>query len=158
MQGELFGDIGRRKRLPGAPPGSEYHIPKGRRESRKRWVAEHRDQLERYQKQYRNNNRASLAKKKLATRRAVKLQGIAAYGGKCACCGETGTEFLTLDHINGRASEPYRTTGQKAWARLKARGWPKDNFQLLCFNCNCAKGIYGRCPHATGAPEEHEQR
>jgi hypothetical protein len=46
MQGELFGDIGRRKRLPGAPPGSEYHIPKGRRESRKRWVAEHKDQLE----------------------------------------------------------------------------------------------------------------
>jgi len=149
MQGELFGDIGRRKRCVGAAPGPEYHIPKGRRSSRKRWVAEHGDQLRAYQKNYRKAHRAGLAKKKTAALRAARLEGIAAYGGKCACCGESQIEFLTLDHINGRGDEPQRITGQKAWARLKARGWPKDNFQLLCFNCNCAKGVYGRCPHQT---------
>jgi 5-methylcytosine-specific restriction endonuclease McrA len=152
IQGELFGDIGRRKRRVGAAPGPEYHVPPGRRQSRKRWVAAHKEQIDRYQRNYRKMNGAPLARKKLAASRAARLEGIVAYGGKCGCCGETRIGFLTLDHINGRAGDPYRITGQKAWARLKARGWPKDNFQLLCFNCNCAKGIYGRCPHATDAP------
>jgi hypothetical protein len=31
--------------------------------------------------------------------------------------------------------------------RLKKHGWPKEGFTILCFNCNCAKGIYGTCPH-----------
>lgn len=91
MQGELFGDIGRRKRRVGAPPGPEYHIPHSRRESRKRWPAQHKEKLAQYQKNYRKANRASLAKKKLAARRAAKLEGIAAYGGKCVCCGEIRT-------------------------------------------------------------------
>jgi 5-methylcytosine-specific restriction endonuclease McrA len=121
MQGELFGDIGRRRWRVGAAPGPEHHIPKGKRTSQ----------------------------------RAAKLEGIAAYGGKCACCGETRVEFLTLDHIHGREGEPYRITGQKAWARLKSRGWPKDNYQLLCFNCNCAKGIYGQCPHKAEGTHGH---
>jgi len=147
MQGELFGDIGRRRRRQGARPGPEFHIAKGRRSSRKRWVAEHEDQLKRYHQNYRKVNRTTLARKKREASRAAKMEGIAAYGGKCACCGESQIEFLTLDHVNGRAGEPYRITGQRAWLRLKARGWPKDNYQLLCFNCNCAKGAYGRCPH-----------
>lgn len=147
MQGELFGDIGRHRRRTGAPPGPEYHVPKNRRSSRKRWLDEHAAQLKAYHKNYRNANRSMLAKRKRAALHAARIEGIAAYGGKCACCGEAQTEFLTLDHINGRTEEPYRITGLKAWQRLKARGWPKDNFQVLCFNCNCAKGAYGRCPH-----------
>lgn len=146
-QSELFGDIGRRKRRVGAAPGPEYHIKHSQRSSRKRWVEEHKAQLAAYHKNYRKANRRALARKKREANRAAKLEGIAVYGGKCACCGETRIEFLTLDHLNGRKDEPYRITGQKAWARLKARGWPKDNYQLLCFNCNCAKGVYGRCPH-----------
>jgi hypothetical protein len=110
-------------------------------------MAEHKEQLRRYHKNYRKVHRSSLNQKKLAAARNAKLEGIVAYGGKCACCGESRIEFLTLDHVDGRADEPYRITGQKAWARLKARGWPKDKYQLLCFNCNCAKGIYGHCPH-----------
>jgi 5-methylcytosine-specific restriction endonuclease McrA len=157
MQGELFGDIGRRKRRVGAAPGREYHLPHSQRTSRKRWVAENREKLVRYHQNYRKTNRVTLAKKRLAANRVAKLEGIAAYGGKCACCGESRSEFLTLDHINGRATEPYRIAGQKAWARLKARGWPKDNYQLLCFNCNCAKGIYGRCPHTAGSPNDGSQ-
>jgi hypothetical protein len=32
------------------------------------------------------------------------------------------------------------------------RKWIIDNnyppdFQILCYNCNCAKGVYGYCPH-----------
>jgi len=148
MQGELFGDIGRRGRRPvGGQPGPEFHVKHSQRSSRKRWVADHSEELRRYHQNYRRANRASLSQKRLASNRAAKLEGIAAYGGKCACCGESRIEFLTLDHIHGRSDEARRITGQQAWARLKARGWPKENYQLLCFNCNCAKGIYGHCPH-----------
>src|ERR1700688_4338156 len=31
-------------------------------------------------------------------RRKVKKEIIAAYGGKCACCGTTVFEFLTIEH------------------------------------------------------------
>ena len=30
---------------------------------------------------------------------------------------------------------------------LKKHGFPKEGFQLLCYNCNCAKGFFGKCPH-----------
>ena len=33
---------------------------------------------------------------------------------------------------------------------LKANSYP-DGFQILCFNCNCAKGAYGECPHTGSA-------
>lgn len=74
------------------------------------------------------------------------MEGLKEYGGKCACCGESKPEFLTLDHINGRGPEE-KTTGMGIWYWLKLKGWPKDNYQILCWNCNCAKGVYGQCPH-----------
>jgi len=72
MQGELFGDIGRRpQRSVGAEPGPEYHIKPSQRSSRKRWVADHADGLKRYLQNYRKTHRASLARKKLAAARAA---------------------------------------------------------------------------------------
>jgi hypothetical protein len=47
----------------------------------------------------------------------LREQMIAAYGGKCACCGEDKPEFMTLDHTD------------------------------LCMNCNWAMGLRGYCPH-----------
>lgn len=84
------------------------------------------------------------------SRMRIKMQMIEAYGGKCVCCGETGPAFLTIDHIDNdgaldRASG--RLTGVNLYRSLKRSGWPKDKFQLLCMNCNCAKGMFGECPH-----------
>lgn len=81
-----------------------------------------------------------------------KLEFIAAYGGKCSCCGEREPAFLTVDHINGNGAEHRRTlghmaTGVKFYSVLKRQGWPREAYRLLCFNCNSAIGIYGRCPH-----------
>lgn len=28
-----------------------------------------------------------------------------------------------------------------------AQGYPKDRYRLLCYNCNCAIGARGYCPH-----------
>lgn len=70
----------------------------------------------------------------------------------CACCKETVLEFLTIDHINGGG------TAERAKARSKktyfidwiiAQGMP-EGLQVLCMNCNLARGLFGACPHQVG--------
>lgn len=86
----------------------------------------------------------------------LKMETIEAYGGKCACCGETAHEFLTIDHIHDDGAEERRlhgggrTGGTAQYTRLRQQGWPKDRYQLLCMNCNFAKRN-GYCPHKTGS-------
>jgi hypothetical protein len=80
--------------------------------------------------------------------RRTRADVLAAYGGRCECCGETQSEFLSIDHIDGGGAEhraSIRRTTMYAW--LRQQGYPRDNFQLLCMNCNFAKGKYGNCPH-----------
>ena len=83
-----------------------------------------------------------------------KTAMIEAYGGSCVCCGEEGFEFLTIDHINGGGTAKRRAGleggGSTLYAQLRKQGYPKDNFRLLCFNCNGALGAYQYCPHQTG--------
>ncbi len=84
---------------------------------------------------------------KYTTRR---LEVLSAYGGKCACCGETQPEFLTIDHINNDGAKHRREIGAggtSLYGWLKKNKYPKDGFQLLCWNCNCAKRTSGSCPH-----------
>jgi hypothetical protein len=79
-----------------------------------------------------------------------RLKVIEAYGGACACCKEVIPEFLSIDHIN---NDGYikRLNGEKSGAalykKLEKLGYPKDEYQLLCMNCNFAKGHFGFCPH-----------
>lgn len=86
-----------------------------------------------------------------ALRRNVKLkeQIIAAYGGKCECCGENKREFLTIDHIGGWGRKHRREIGNsgtaiKLW--LVRNKFP-EGFRILCWNCNCSRGQVGYCPH-----------
>lgn len=106
-----------------------------------------KEEKQRYHRLYRQQNKVRIQQNKLNEARKAKAEGIIEYGGKCACCSETTIEFLTIDHIDGRDKTKPRATGQKEWLRLKWAGWPKDGIQLLCYNCNCAKGVYGTCPH-----------
>ena len=88
----------------------------------------------------------------------VKLAALNAYGGcKCACCGETHIEFLAIDHINNDGAEHRRSivkglgwkgssTGIHMHQWLKNNGYP-PGFQVLCHNCNFAKGHFDCCPH-----------
>ena len=77
---------------------------------------------------------------------------------RCACCDETALQFLAIDHIKGG--------GNKHKQKLKRRGtefahwliknnFPKG-FQILCHNCNMAKGFYGFCPHLEKRVEKME--
>lgn len=82
-----------------------------------------------------------------------KLEFILAYGGKCQCCGEKGIDFLTVEHIEGdrKNNDGYRDAclGGGLIANLKVRGWPKDYYTVLCFNCNCCKKFGRPCAHKT---------
>jgi len=83
----------------------------------------------------------------------IRSEMIAAYGGKCACCGELNPRFLTLDHINGGGNTErvgLGWSGSSIANHLKRKGWPQAGYQLLCFNCNCGRAYNnGICPHKT---------
>jgi hypothetical protein len=81
----------------------------------------------------------------------LRRETIASYGGECECCGETEPRFLTIDHVKGDGQESRRTfgSGNKLYRALKRKGFPKEGLRLLCYNCNCSRGQYGKCPHET---------
>lgn len=83
-------------------------------------------------------------------RARLRAEMIEAYGGCCSCCGEAEEAFLQLDHVenDGHVDRKAHKTSCKLFAKLKALGWPKDRYQLLCANCNFGKLMNdGVCPH-----------
>jgi len=84
------------------------------------------------------------------------MKVINAYGGKCACCGETKQEFLALDHVYGDGGDHRRQlAAERGVKRVRCdtvyqeavkAGYP-DSYRILCMNCNFAYGAYGYCPH-----------
>jgi len=53
-----------------------------------------------------------------------------------------------LDHINNDGNlERLELKEHQIYYKAKREGFPKDRYQLLCANCNLAKGVYGKCPH-----------
>jgi hypothetical protein len=70
------------------------------------------------------------------------------YGNKCACCGETIVEFLTIEHKNGQKGLPEhkKKSGGRAY-KIAIQEYRPDLYEILCWNCNCARGRYGYCPH-----------
>lgn len=77
----------------------------------------------------------------------LRLNVFAVYGGQCACCGERDPHFLCIDHIYNDGAEHRAQKIGSIYAWLTAHGYPRDRFQLLCFNCNSAKEFSGACPH-----------
>lgn len=86
---------------------------------------------------------AALAKRK------YRSDALEAYGKKCECCGELQEEFLTIDHVHGggRAHAKEVGAGTAMFQWLKRNGYPKEDFRVLCYNCNCSLGAKGYCPH-----------
>lgn len=85
--------------------------------------------------------------------RKKRREVLSHYGGNppsCACCGETHYEFLCIDHINNDGAEHRRKMGVYGGKNivywLVRNNFP-EGFQILCYNCNNAKGRWGRCPH-----------
>lgn len=93
------------------------------REYARKWYAKNREQRNQQMRAYRLK---------------LKQEMVSAYGSVCACCGESRVEFLSIDHINGG--------GSKFHGWLRRQGYPKDQFRILCYNCNMALGHLGYCP------------
>lgn len=99
------------------------------------------------------------AKRAKEKRDALRLRVFEYYSDGdvcCACCGESSMCFLSLDHVNNDGAEHRRklTGGKSRGGNLQVFYWILRNdfppgFQVLCHNCNMAKGIYGECPHET---------
>lgn len=91
---------------------------------------------------------ASARRQHEAAKRAV----VDAYGGRCTCCGETDIHFLTVEHMTVGSRERHRydngkrISGTKLLRLIASEGFP-DDITVMCFNCNCARGQYGFCPH-----------
>jgi len=100
---------------------------------------------------YRENNRDKCNETARKYNKSLRELVLKEYGNKCNCCGEAYAEFLTVDHINNDGAEHRKNLGSKSmlYKWLKKNNFPKDNFQLLCMNCNFSKGMYGYCPHTT---------
>lgn len=79
-------------------------------------------------------------------RKKLREEILTTYGSHCVCCGETEPVFLALDHINNDGAA-HRAAVKNIYRDVKKRGFPKDEFQLLCHNCNMAKHLLGECPH-----------
>lgn len=65
----------------------------------------------------------------------------------CQCCGESDIRFLTVDHVqnDGYKDSPITTTVLR---KAKEEGYPRDKYNLLCWNCNCGRAKNnGICPH-----------
>lgn len=80
----------------------------------------------------------------------VKTEVLSHYGGLCACCGIADFDVLSIDHIYG-GGEKHRKELKGfghcfCYGWLKKQGYPTE-YQVLCLNCNMAKGFYGHCPH-----------
>lgn len=88
-------------------------------------------------------------------REGKKREAFEHYGGAiCACCGESGFGFLTIDHVNSDGAnhrrEIFSNTSRgrgRIYGWLRSHGYP-PGFQILCFNCNCGRQHNGGiCPH-----------
>ena len=96
-------------------------------------------------------------------RRAIVLLGYSQLHSKsnvpcCRCCGENSfVEFLAIDHIAGKYKmdsipELVKIGYSSGLKDYRLINWLIKNdfpegFQILCHNCNTAKGVYGKCPH-----------
>ena len=76
----------------------------------------------------------------------VRIDMINEYGGKCCNCGINDIDVLDIDHVNnnGASHRKQGMFGYNLFRYLKKNNWPKDDYQLLCKNCNWKKELKRR--------------
>lgn len=100
--------------------------------------------------EYFNRNREKILTRNRLDNKLIRSRLFSHYGGKCVCCGESDDRFLTMDHTDG-GGRKHRATlsgGAKGLYRWIIKNGYPQNFQVLCYNCNCGKHRNGgTCPH-----------
>jgi hypothetical protein len=79
-----------------------------------------------------------------------KQKAVARYGGRCACCGETAANALTIDHIKGGGTKHVKSLQEKGttfYTWLLRQPHRPEEFRVLCWTCNAELGLFGFCHH-----------
>lgn len=143
----------------------EAHKEELRKKAHESWVATPPERRkERSKRQY---AKQVFAQRTRARERRLYLRrlGFTHYGWECLCCGVSIEAFLTFDHINNngaayRQANGYRVANRrgksfptdKLMRELQKQGWPMNEVQVLCMNCNMARFRLGSCPHGGKTP------
>ena len=139
--------------------GYEYKTSEKQRQQMHDSYIKHREERQRKNKDYRLKHlqryRELARKRNREWREDIRFSCLAIYSEgqpKCACCGETLIEFLTIDHTKGHGSEHRRklfgknVCGTRFYLWLIKNSFP-EGYRVLCLNCNWTKGNWGYCPH-----------
>lgn len=123
---------------------------KARPKARLRYT-EHREEGIQQATRHRVQQRSKHLVYERTARQRLKRETLEALGGCCACCGEPELEFLAVDHINGDGKKHRATlpTGSGTLYRaIRAEGYPRDRYRVLCHNCNFSAHLGGGvCAH-----------
>jgi hypothetical protein len=148
--------------------GKEYyanHREEIRERQKEKWI-KHREEYRKKKREYYEKHKEEISKKNnewakshkeqrkitcQRNRQKIRLEVLSHYSNgamKCVCCGEAEIKFLSIDHINGGGNQHRKQTvrGTDFYLWLRRNNFP-DGYQVLCHNCNLAKGFYGSCPH-----------
>ena len=82
--------------------------------------------------------------------RGTRMRVLAHYSAgsmQCACCAENEVEFLGIDHMHNDGAQHRREVRPSAIYRWLIKHRFPPGIQILCHNCNLAKGFYRACPH-----------
>lgn len=128
-------------------------------EWKKEWRKKNPEKVKEMAARSRVNNSENIREWHKKDAQNAKTDCMNAYGGKCVCCGESELTFLTIDHINGtslKKNQSYRL-GTSLYKWLRRNNYPRDNFRILCCNCNYSCGFFGYCPHGNLPPIENSK-
>jgi len=95
----------------------------------------------------RNKPHSKHKENKRNSNKKLRIKVLEAYGNKCVICGEKHYEFLAIDHVNDNGAEHRRSIGDgnQVLREIIKENYP-NTYQILCHNCNNAKGFYKRNP------------
>lgn len=116
------------------------------------WHQNHKRLHAEHTQKYREKNKDKIKNRRIF--RKLKVYGYYSNNNiECNCCGEKHIDFLSLDHIYDNGSLHRKkskiTSGTKLIDWIIKNNFPPI-FQILCMNCNFAKGkdkIEHLCPH-----------
>jgi primase-polymerase (primpol)-like protein len=118
------------------------------RTARLRWSSANRERERLKTAEYHAANRERRNRQVTERRRQMRAQILETLGARCNCCGETEPAFLTIDHILNDGAKVRHLHRHKIYRMILEEGCPTDRYQILCWNCNSAKGMLGHCPHS----------
>jgi len=113
------------------------------------YESRHRDDVNSVKQQWKRNNKEKISVYRSESKERLKKDLIDGYGGCCSCCGEKHVEFLTLEHLKGGGNQHRKRSGGhlKIYRELRVLGFPKEDFTIMCMNCNFARRLGKECPH-----------